>query len=84
MSAWVLRTASRSSGRMKRRLKAVKPLWVFTVSTRSRFTAGAWLTLAKPVLPASGFTIPPRLQVHVCCVCWPHRRQASSHRISTG
>ncbi|EJT84624.1 hypothetical protein PPS11_20119 [Pseudomonas putida S11] len=30
------------------------------VSTRSRFTAGAWLTLAKPLLPASGFTVTPR------------------------
>src|SRR5690606_699473 len=35
-----VRTASRSSGRMKRRLNGVKPLWVFTVRMCSRCTGG--------------------------------------------
>ena len=35
-SAPTLRTASRNSGRMKRRLNGLKPLWVFTVSTCRR------------------------------------------------
>jgi hypothetical protein len=34
-SAPTLRTASRSSGRMKRRLKKVNPLWMLTVMTVS-------------------------------------------------
>src|SRR3990167_6888406 len=40
-SAETLRTASRSSWRMKRRLNRVKPLWVFTVKIRRLCTGSA-------------------------------------------
>src|SRR5690606_38912057 len=41
MSACVARMASRSSCRMKRRLKKVNPLWAFTVKMRRVFCGGA-------------------------------------------
>ena len=45
-SAPTVRTASRSSGRMNLRLKAVKPLWVLTVMTLSE--------VGEAVTPAEG------------------------------